>query len=173
MKLKAMELLSSASMHNVLKAVKLLSHLAAHPAGLVAEGTGAGPPDGSLQLVVKGLCRHRCFFSSGVSFAWLEGVATWWALKMQRGPLQANKGGNCTVFNETTDSKKLHLTSVVYEEHLACDSDQQTQQPSCKAKLWKHKVVSRTQLLTEMFTRNEANCNNEICAQTSCMTIHF
>ena len=44
MKLKAMELLSSASMHNVLKAVKLLSHLAAHPAGLVAEGTGAGPP---------------------------------------------------------------------------------------------------------------------------------
>ncbi len=45
---------------------------------------------------------------------------------MQRGPLQANKGGNCTVFNETTDSNKLHLTSVVYEEHLACDSDQQT-----------------------------------------------
>ncbi len=65
MKLKAMELLSSASMHNVLKAVKLLSHLAAHPAGLVAEGTGAGPPDGSLQLVVKGLCRHRFFFRLG------------------------------------------------------------------------------------------------------------
>ncbi len=77
-----MELLSSASMHNVLKAVELLSRLAAHPAGLVAEGAGAGPPDGSL---------HWCFFSSGVSLAWLEGVATWWALKMQKGPLQANK----------------------------------------------------------------------------------